>query len=27
VNNFPIVVNVRSIDAETMGETRFFFRD
>jgi DNA helicase HerA-like ATPase len=27
VKNFPIVVKIRPIDVETMGETRFFFRD
>ncbi len=27
VKNFPIVVNVRQLNVETMGETRFFFKD
>jgi len=27
VKNFPLVVNVRSLNVETMGETRFFFKD
>lgn len=27
VKNFPIVVKVRPLNVETMGETRFFFRD
>jgi len=27
VKNFPIVVNVHPLNVETMGETRFFFKD
>ncbi|MFH0849051.1 MAG: DUF87 domain-containing protein [archaeon] len=27
VKNFPIVVNVRRLNVETMGETRYFFRN
>jgi len=26
VQNFPLVVNVRSLDVDTMGETRYFFK-
>jgi DNA helicase HerA-like ATPase len=27
VKNFPLVVNIHPLDVETMGETRFFFKD
>jgi hypothetical protein len=27
VKNFPLVVNIHPLNVETMGETRFFFKD
>jgi hypothetical protein len=27
VGNFPLVVNVRSLEVQTLGATRYFFQD